>query len=63
MLRSIEDTDEAEGVDFSAVLPLAQKYDLPRLVGLCGRAMLQDLTADNVANACILSDFREDQHV
>jgi len=50
--------------DVAAALTLAHRYEMPKLVALCVRRMLDDVTAENVADiAATLNVYLEHEEV
>jgi len=57
-------TGKLEGADVAALLPLAHRYELPDLVGLCVRTMLKQISVENVAKVVsLINDFSEHTEV
>lgn len=63
MLRYVY-TGKLEDADLAALLPLAHRYEIPDLVGLCVRTMLKEISAESVAKVIsLVNTFSEHKEV
>jgi len=57
-------TGKLEGADVTALLPLAHRYELPDLVGLCVRTMLKQISPESVAKVVsVINTFSDHKEV